>query len=420
LNESTLRSAADPGFAVYVHWPFCAQKCPYCDFNSHVRHGGWDENAYLAAYLTELRAAVSTLSRREPVTSIFFGGGTPSLMHPETVHGIIDAIAAACELTPDCEITLEANPGSVEAGRFRGYRTAGVNRVSLGVQALDDTELRRLGRIHTVSEALAALDIALETFDRVSFDLIYARPGMTETAWESELSRALGLQAGHLSLYQLTIEDGTPFAALHRAGKLAVPDPELADRLYEITQQMCEAAGLPAYEISNHAAPGQESQHNLLYWRYGEYAGVGPGAHSRLAEGDNRRALVAAAIIATFLAVPAPLIRLFLDLSNPAAEAIVAYGSALLAVAALFQLADAAQVMALGLLRGVQDTRVPMVLASVSYWLIGIPASYALAFPLGLGGVGLWLGLVVGLAFAAVLLMVRFWRGPWLDGAAAA
>ena len=271
----------EPGFGVYVHWPFCAQKCPYCDFNSHVRHAGWDEGAYLSAYLSELRTAAAGLDRREPVTSIFFGGGTPSLMQPSTVGGIIDAIAGAFQLAPDCEITLEANPGSVEAHRFRGYRAAGVNRVSLGIQALDDTQLRRLGRIHTVSEALTALDIARRTFDRVSFDLIYARPGMTETTWETELACALSLQAGHLSLYQLTIEDGTPFATLHRAGKLIVPEPELADRLYEITQQMCEAAGLPAYEISNHARPGEESRHNLVYWRYGHYLGLGPGAHGR-------------------------------------------------------------------------------------------------------------------------------------------
>lgn len=290
MNEVAQHGAAGPGFAVYVHWPFCAQKCPYCDFNSHVRHAGWDESAYLSAYLTELGAAAAGIDSREPVTSIFFGGGTPSLMQPSTVGGIIDAIADAFHLTPDCEITLEANPGSVEANRFRGYREAGVNRVSLGVQALDDAQLKRLGRIHTVAEALAALDIARTTFDRVSFDLIYARPGMTEAAWEAELARALSLQAGHLSLYQLTIEDGTPFAALHRAGKLIVPEPELADRLYEITQQMCEAAGLPAYEISNHARPGEESRHNLVYWRYGHYLGLGPGAHGREPQACGRTA----------------------------------------------------------------------------------------------------------------------------------
>ena len=269
-----------PGFAVYVHWPFCAQKCPYCDFNSHVRHGGWDEAGMLAAYLAEMRHRAGVVPV-QPVHSVFFGGGTPSLMQPATVAAIIDEIARLWPMEADAEITLEANPSSVEAERFRGYRAAGVNRVSLGVQALDDGQLKRLGRLHNVAEALAAIDIAKATFERISFDLIYARPGMTEAAWEAELSRALTLQAGHLSLYQLTIEDGTPFAALHKAGKLIVPEPDLADRLYEITQDMTEAAGLPAYEISNHARPGEESRHNLVYWRYGDYVGLGPGAHGR-------------------------------------------------------------------------------------------------------------------------------------------
>jgi oxygen-independent coproporphyrinogen-3 oxidase len=290
VSESELTK--DQGFGVYVHWPFCAQKCPYCDFNSHVRHGGWDERAYLAAYLTELRTAAEAISASAPVTSIFFGGGTPSLMQPQTVAAIIEAIAGTFGLAADCEITLEANPGSVEAGRFRGYRAAGVNRVSLGLQALDDEHLRRLGRIHTVAEALAALDIAKATFDRVSFDLIYARPAMTEAMWEAELARALKLQAGHLSLYQLTIEEGTPFAALHRAGKLIVPEPALADRLYAITQAMTEAAGLRAYEISNHARPGDESRHNLVYWSYGHYLGLGPGAHGREPRASGRFATV--------------------------------------------------------------------------------------------------------------------------------
>ncbi len=282
----------DGGFAVYIHWPFCAQKCPYCDFNSHVRHGGWDEGAYLAAYLRELTSTAAALARPRAVDSIFFGGGTPSLMAPGTVSGIIEAIDARFGLADGCEITLEANPGSVDAARFRGYRAAGVNRVSLGLQALDDAHLQRLGRIHSVAEALTALDIARSTFDRVSFDLIYARPGMTESAWEAELARALALQAGHLSLYQLTIEDGTPFASLHRAGKLIIPEPELADRLYEITQDMCEAGGLPAYEISNHARPGDESRHNLVYWRYGHYLGLGPGAHGREPRPNGRYATV--------------------------------------------------------------------------------------------------------------------------------
>lgn len=274
-------SAPDGGFAAYVHWPFCAQKCPYCDFNSHVRHAGWDEAAYLRAYLGELAAVRADLPGQRPLDSVFFGGGTPSLMQPSTVGAIIEALDATFGLQPGAEITLEANPGSVEAARLRGYRAAGVNRVSIGVQALDDEALRRLGRIHTVSEALAAIDIAKATFPRLSFDLIYARPGMTEAVWEAELRQALALEAGHLSLYQLTIEDGTPFAALNRAGKLIVPDPATADRLYAITQDMTQAAGLPAYEISNHARPGDESRHNIVYWRYGSYIGLGPGAHGR-------------------------------------------------------------------------------------------------------------------------------------------
>lgn len=283
--------ASDGGFGIYVHWPFCAQKCPYCDFNSHVRHGGWDEVAFLAAYRRELTTAAGRLAARRPVESIFFGGGTPSLMQAKTTAGIIDAIAATFGTVDMCEITLEANPSSVEAERFRGYRSAGVNRVSLGVQSLDDEQLRRLGRLHNAAEALAAIDIAKATFDRVSFDLIYARPGQTETSWEAELRRALELQAGHLSLYQLTIEDGTPYAALHRAGKLIVPGPEVADRLYEITQGITEAAGLPAYEISNHARPGEESRHNLVYWRYGSYLGLGPGAHARELRHNGRYAV---------------------------------------------------------------------------------------------------------------------------------
>jgi putative oxygen-independent coproporphyrinogen III oxidase len=281
-------TAGDGGFAAYVHWPFCAQKCPYCDFNSHVRHGGWDEAAYLAAYLSELDAIRLRVGPMRPLDSVFFGGGTPSLMQPETVAAIIERMRAVFGLAADCEITLEANPGSVEAARFRGYRAAGVNRISIGVQALDDAALRKLGRIHSVAEALGAIDIARANFDRVSFDLIYARPGMTEELWRAELAQALALQSGHLSLYQLTIEEGTPFAALHRAGKLIIPEPEAADRLYEITQEMCEAAGRPAYEVSNHATPGQESRHNLVYWRYGSYIGLGPGAHGREVRGEGR------------------------------------------------------------------------------------------------------------------------------------
>ncbi len=284
---------ADSGekFGVYVHWPFCASKCPYCDFNSHVRGGGIDEARYLGAFMQEL-AHMAVLAPKRSVASIFFGGGTPSLMAPATVAAILDAIARHWGMEPGAEITLEANPSSVEADRFRGYRAAGVNRVSLGVQALNDADLKALGRLHTVAEARAAVEVARTTFDRYSFDLIYARPRQSAEGWRQELKDALGMAKHHVSLYQLTIEQGTPFAALHATGKLAVPEPELADTLYEITQEMTEVAGLPAYEISNHAAPGEESRHNLIYWRYGEYAGIGPGAHGRLIVDGLRRALV--------------------------------------------------------------------------------------------------------------------------------
>ena len=282
----------EPGFGVYVHWPFCAAKCPYCDFNSHVRHQPPDQARFSAAFARE----IATLAARAPgrtVNSIFIGGGTPSLMEPATVGAILDAVAAHWPMAADVEVTMEANPSSVEAERFRGYRTAGVNRLSLGVQALNDTDLRFLGRLHDAAQALAAIEIARATFPRLSFDLIYARPGQTPEMWEAELDRALKLAADHLSLYQLTIEPGTPFFALHEAGKLAVPDAEAAADLYGVTQAVCDAAGLPAYEISNHAVPGAECRHNLVYWRYGEYAGVGPGAHGRLRQADGRHALAA-------------------------------------------------------------------------------------------------------------------------------
>lgn len=271
----------DPGFGVYVHWPFCAQKCPYCDFNSHVRFKGWDEARFLASYKRELDHVAERIGPRR-VDSVFFGGGTPSLMQPETTAAIIAHIGHLWTIAPDAEITLEANPGSVEAGRFRGYRDAGVNRVSIGLQSLRDDELKRLGRIHSVAEAKAAVEIARATFERFSFDLIYARPNETPQSWRSELAEALTIAGDHLSLYQLTVEPDTPFAALHRAGKLIVPEADEALALYEITQAMTDAHGLAAYEISNHARSGQESRHNLLYWRYGEYAGVGPGAHGRI------------------------------------------------------------------------------------------------------------------------------------------
>jgi putative oxygen-independent coproporphyrinogen III oxidase len=281
VPASTERAADAAGFGVYIHWPFCAQKCPYCDFNSHVRFGGVDEEKFLAAYLRELDHAVSLTGVRK-VDSVFFGGGTPSLMSPTTVAAILDHIAKLWTIAGDAEITLEANPGSVEAGRFRGYATAGVNRVSLGVQSLHDDVLKSLGRIHTAAEARAALDIARATFDRFSFDLIYARPRQTPAEWGDELRDALKLAGGHLSLYQLTIEPETPFAALHAKGKLIVPDEDAARALYDVTQELTEAAGLFAYEISNHAAPGEESRHNLVYWCYGDYVGCGPGAHGRL------------------------------------------------------------------------------------------------------------------------------------------
>jgi putative oxygen-independent coproporphyrinogen III oxidase len=281
----------DAGFGVYVHWPFCASKCPYCDFNSHVRHRPVDQERFVAAFRREIAHMAARLPGR-PVTSVFFGGGTPSLMRPETVGAILDAVAGAWSVDPGAEITLEANPTSVEAERFRGFRAAGVNRVSLGVQALNDPDLRRLGRMHSVAEALEAVRVAAACFERYSFDLIYARPGQSAAAWRAELTEAIGHAAEHLSLYQLTIEPGTWFERLHRAGKLAVPDDEEGRVLYEITQEVCDAHGLPAYEISNHARPGAESRHNLVYWRYGEYAGVGPGAHGRLVAGNARLATV--------------------------------------------------------------------------------------------------------------------------------
>lgn len=276
-----MRDQTNTGLGVYVHWPFCAAKCPYCDFNSHIRHRPVDEARFVAGFEREIRY-MRSLTGPRTVTSVFFGGGTPSLMAAETVGAILSAIAEAWHVPGDIEITLEANPSSVEAKRFRGYRDAGVNRVSLGVQALNDRDLKFLGRLHDTAEALRAIDLARETFPRLSFDLIYARPGQSVETWGEELERAIGLAADHLSLYQLTIEKDTPFFRLHDAGKLVVPDGELSADLYEATQELTEARGLPAYEISNHAAPGGESQHNLTYWRYGDYVGLGAGAHGRL------------------------------------------------------------------------------------------------------------------------------------------
>ena len=268
-----------PPVALYVHWPFCVTKCPYCDFNSHVRETV-DQGAWKAALLADLAFEAARLPGRR-LASIFFGGGTPSLMPPATVAAIIEAACQHWTPEPDLEITLEANPSSVEAGRFVGFASAGVNRLSLGVQALDDADLKLLGRPHDVAAALAALDVAQATFNRVSFDLIYDRPGMTRESWQAELSRALGFGTTHLSLYQLTIEPGTRFAALHARGQLVMPDDDTSADLFAMTQAITAAAGVPAYEISNHAAPGMQSRHNLTYWRYGDYAGIGPGAHGR-------------------------------------------------------------------------------------------------------------------------------------------
>lgn len=268
------------GFGLYVHWPFCRSKCPYCDFNSHVREAV-DHDRWRRALLRELDHFADKTAGRT-VGSIFFGGGTPSLMAPATAAAVIDRAAERWALAPDVEITLEANPTSVEAGTFDGFAAAGVNRVSLGVQALDDGALTFLGRGHTAAEALSAVALAARRFERYSFDLIYARPGQTVPQWTAELEQALGHAGDHLSVYQLTIEPGTAFHTLHARGALGVPDADTQAALYKATQQALGDAGLPAYEISNHARPGQESRHNLVYWRYGDYVGIGPGAHGRL------------------------------------------------------------------------------------------------------------------------------------------
>jgi putative oxygen-independent coproporphyrinogen III oxidase len=270
----------EPGFGLYVHWPFCLSKCPYCDFNSHVR-ASIDEARWRTALLRELDHYASLTPGRE-ITSIFFGGGTPSLMQPATVAAVIERASQHWPFSDEVEITLEANPTSVERAKFADIATAGVNRVSLGLQAFDDAALKFLGRTHSFAEGLAALDTAMASFRRVSFDLIYARPDQTLSAWEAELSAALMFGTEHLSLYQLTIEPNTVFEGAHRRGELAMPDEEETAALYEATQALCENAGMPAYEISNHARPGAESRHNLTYWRYGDYVGIGPGAHGRV------------------------------------------------------------------------------------------------------------------------------------------
>ena len=278
----------DGGLAVYVHWPFCQSKCPYCDFNSHVRETV-DEARFRAAYMTEIdHFAGLTAGRR--VTSLFFGGGTPSLMAPATVAAVIERVAHAWPLSSDVEITLEANPGSVEAKRFAGYRAAGVNRLSLGVQSFDDRSLRFLGRRHDAAQAAAALALARDVFPRVSCDLIYARPGQSVAAWRGELVRALEFETEHLSLYQLTLEPGTPFHARAARGALTEPDGDAAAALCDATHEQLERAGMAAYEISNFARPGAEARHNLAYWRGGDYLGIGPGAHGRLTSGGVTRA----------------------------------------------------------------------------------------------------------------------------------
>jgi oxygen-independent coproporphyrinogen-3 oxidase len=281
------------GFGIYVHWPFCAAKCPYCDFNSHVR-SEIDENRWAAAIVRELEWVRAAQAEQAPqVASVFFGGGTPSLVQGNSIATILDAIAKAWRVESDIEITLEANPASADAARFRDYRAAGVNRLSLGLQALNDTDLKFLGRLHNADEARSALKIATNVFDRVSCDLIYARPDQSCAAWRAELAEALAYGTEHLSLYQLTIEPGMPFALRAQEGALVIPDDERAASLYELTEDMTTAAGRPAYEISNYAIPGRECRHNLVYWRYGDYAGVGPGAHGRLTLSGRRVAISA-------------------------------------------------------------------------------------------------------------------------------
>jgi oxygen-independent coproporphyrinogen-3 oxidase len=269
------------GFGLYIHWPFCEAKCPYCDFNSHVSRQ-IDQRAWRDGYLTELdRAAVETQGRI--LNAVYFGGGTPSLMDPDVVADVVAHLKRLWPASNDLEITLEANPGSVEAGRFAAYRSAGVSRVSMGIQALNDSDLKRLGRIHTADEALAAFDIARNAFDRVSFDLIYGRQDQTLASWEEELKQALALAIDHISLYQLTVEQGTAFGDRYNLGKLrGLPADDLGADMFEATQEICGTMGMPAYEVSNHARDGAQSRHNLIYWRYGDYLGIGPGAHGRL------------------------------------------------------------------------------------------------------------------------------------------
>jgi putative oxygen-independent coproporphyrinogen III oxidase len=277
------------GFGLYIHWPFCQAKCPYCDFNSHVV-ANIDQSAWKDAYQSEIRRAGAETEGRI-LRSVFFGGGTPSMMDPDLVDAILREVRATWGASNDIEITLEANPTSVEAGRFASYREAGVNRVSMGVQALNDTDLKALGRLHTASEAMQAFDVARSVFDRVSFDLIYARQNQSVSAWELELKQALSLAIDHISLYQLTIENGTAFGDRYAAGKLCgLPDEDNATDMFEVTQTLCADAGFNAYEVSNHALAGQESRHNKVYWQYGDYVGIGPGAHGRVTLNGHRSA----------------------------------------------------------------------------------------------------------------------------------
>ncbi len=281
MSENLTEDWRHGGFGLYVHWPFCEAKCPYCDFNSHVVPQV-DQARWARALVGEVDR-VARLTPGRILNSVFFGGGTPSLMAPDTVAAVLDAVRRNWALANDVEITLEANPRSVEAGRFRGFADAGVNRVSMGIQSLRDADLRRLGRLHDVAEARRAFDVARGVFDRVSFDLIYARQDQSLAAWREELTEALNMAVDHLSLYQLTIESGTAFGDRASNGGLrGLPPEDLAADMYDLTQELCDAAGMPAYEVSNHAAAGAQSRHNLIYWHYGDYAGIGPGAHGRL------------------------------------------------------------------------------------------------------------------------------------------
>ncbi len=281
MSELNNNKATPTPFGIYIHWPFCAAKCPYCDFNSHVRSGGIDETRFVDAYLLELEF-IHSLAPNRHISSIFFGGGTPSLMSGKAVGTILGKIAQLWSMDNNVEISLEANPTSIDAKNFANYRAAGVNRISIGVQAMNNADLRKLGRLHSVDEARAAVKLAQKLFDRISFDLIYARQNQSLKSWASELHQAIEMGTGHLSLYQLTIEQGTRFADLYKLGKIKLPSNEFARELYDITQDICSQYGLNNYEISNYAKPDQHCQHNLLYWRYNEYAGIGAGAHSRL------------------------------------------------------------------------------------------------------------------------------------------